>query len=85
MIRFQQSDWYWVDRFDKFFFVNDWQINEEGTGVYLFNLESKGVVDCLIDKCLLITSPGNVPDEWGKIETTNFLSGDPAFEIYENN
>jgi len=68
-----------------FVFVNDWQINEEGTGVSLFNLESRGVVDCLIDKCLLITSPGNVPDEWGKIETINFLSGDPAFEIYENN
>ena len=28
LIRFFQSDWYWVDRFDKFYFVNDWQVKE---------------------------------------------------------
>lgn len=26
IIRFYQSNWYWVDRFDKFYFVNDWEI-----------------------------------------------------------
>lgn len=82
--RFFQSNWYWVDGFDKFYFVNDWQINEEGTGVYMFNLESGGVVDCLIDNCLLITSPDNVPKEWDKLETIYFLNGKPAFEIYDN-
>lgn len=85
LVRFHQSDWYWVDRFDKFYFVNDWQINEEGTGNYLFNLESKGVVDCLIDSCLLITSPGNYPDDWNKLKMINFLDDKPAFEIYDNN
>ena len=38
LIRFYQSDWYWVDRFDKFFFVNDWQIPKMGER---FVLESK--------------------------------------------
>jgi len=84
LTRFYQSDWYWVDGFDKFYFVNDWQVDEPGTGVYLFNLESGGVVDCLIDKCLLITSPGNVPDDWEKLETINYLNGEAVFEIYDN-
>jgi hypothetical protein len=79
LIRFFQSDWYWVDRFDKFYFVNDWQAKE-------MKLESGGSIDCLVPsaKSLLITSPGNSPNGWLNIYTINFLSGEPAFEIYEN-
>lgn len=84
LVRFKQSDWYWVDRFDKFYFVNDWQIVEQDTGNYQFYLESGGEIDCSDSKCLLITSPGNVPAGWSKLETINFLDTDPAFEIYEN-
>ena len=84
LLRFYQSDWYWVDRFDKFYFVNDWQIprtqNED------FVLESGGTVPCspTTEHCLLITSPGNFPDGWNKIKTINFLDNKPAFEIYAN-
>ena len=78
LIRFNQSGWYWVDRFDKFYFVNDWQMGQ-------LKLESGGEIDCLDSKCLLITSPGNIPPgKWSKIETINFLDGKSAFEIYEN-
>lgn len=77
-IAFFQSNWYWVDRFDKFYFVNDWQVWE-------MRLESGGGVDCNRTKCLLITSPGNYPGGWNKLETVNFLDGSPAFEIYDNN
>ena len=83
--RFYQSNWYWVDGFDKFYFVNDWEIpaafDED------FVLESGGNVKCQMSnvKCLLITSPGNVPEGWEKMETINFLDGQPAFEIYDNN
>ena len=86
LIRFGQSDWYWVDRFDKFYFVNDWEVDEEGTGDYEFNLESGKSVQCPVDsvQCLLITSPGTVPEGWGKLETINFLDGQPAFEFYAN-
>lgn len=86
LVRFYQSNWYWVDSFDKFFFVNDWQINETDSGNYTFNLESKMKVQCTprVYNCLLITSPGNVPDGWNILETINFLDGSPAFEIYEN-
>ena len=82
--RFYQSGWYWVDSFDKFFFVNDWQIVEEGVDPMEFNLESGGLVDCSQDSCLLITSPGNVSEGWELVETINFLDNKPAFEIYNN-
>ena len=78
-----QSGWYWVDGFDKFYFVNDWQVSG-AEGSNQFTLESKGKVDCKNPKCLLVTSPGNVPSGWKKVETINFLDGSPAFELYEN-
>ncbi|MEK7113000.1 MAG: hypothetical protein AAB875_06840, partial [Patescibacteria group bacterium] len=83
LIRFSQSDWFWVDRFDKFYFVNDWEV-PKGKGIFV--LESKKeVVDCTGKiKCLLITSPGNFPEGWENLETINFLDGAPAFEIHEN-
>lgn len=87
LIRFYQSNWYWVDRFDKFYFVNDWQIPQNGSD---FVLESGATVDCTDplptgrQDCLLITGPGNAPEKWKLIDTINFLDGKPAFEIYEN-
>ena len=76
-IKFFQSNWYWVDRFDKFYFANDWQVKE-------LKLESGGKIDCFRVRCLLITSPGNYPGGWKKLKTVDFLDGKPAFEIYEN-
>lgn len=80
--RFYQSGWYWVDGFDKYYFVNDWEIPKDG---YKFIQESKKIVDCRQAKCLLVTSPDNAPFGWSKIKTINFLDGKPAFELYENN
>ena len=84
LIRFHQSNWYWVDRFDKFYFVNDWEVVRPQN--YEFILESGSVVDCRPEDvdCLLVTSPGNVPDGWTKLETIYFLDGKSAFEIYDN-
>ena len=82
LIRFNQSSWYWVDGFDKFYFVNDWDIPTEEWQPFV--LESGNIVSCEDLKCLLITSPGNVPKKWKKLETVNFFDGKPAFEIYEN-
>jgi len=80
LIRFYQSNWYWVDAFDKFYFVNDWEIPSEGT---TFVLESEKEVDCSDTNCLLITSPGNYPYGWDKLDTIKFLDDKPAYEIYE--
>lgn len=83
LIRFKQSDWFWVDRFDRYVFVNDWDIPKEEWQPFV--LESKKEeIDCRNIKCLLITSPGNVPKTWDKVDTVNFFDGKPAFEIYEN-
>lgn len=81
LVRFYQSNWHWVDSFDKFFFINDWQIPKTGQ---MFIAESKNELDCSELKCLFVTSPGNVPLGWNKLETVNFLDGKPAFEILEN-
>lgn len=81
-IRFYQSGWYWVDHFDKFWFVNDWQV-PHSIGQDLIT-ESKVKIDCKNIKCLLITSPGNSPAGWNKIKKVDFLDGKPDFEIYEN-
>lgn len=69
LVRYFKTDWYWVDAFDKFVFVNDWEIKEK--------------ITCEEKACLLITSPGNYPEGWHIIETINFLNGQPAFEILE--
>lgn len=84
LIRFYQSNWYWVDRFDKFYFVNDWEITRAGDRDKEFILESGGRVDCASDSCLLVASPGDVSSGWKHLRTINFLDNKPAFEIYEN-
>lgn len=80
--RFNQSNWWWVDGFSKYYFVNDWEVPKEG---FKFVQESKKIVDCRQAKCLFVASPNNAPKEWAKVKTINFLDGSPAFELYENN
>jgi len=65
------ANWYWTNGLERFVFVNDWEIKE---GVSCDNR---------IGHCLLVTSPGNYPAGWSKIETIDFLDGRPAFEILE--
>ena len=83
LVRFNQSNWWWVDRFDKFYFVNDWEVPHEFGKQFV--LESKSSFTCnnSDSKCLLVTSPGNVPEKWTKIESVDFLDGQTAFEFYE--
>ena len=60
------ADWFWVDAFDKFQFINDWEIR---------NLQPSA-------STLLVTSPDNYPPKNAKIiNTVNFLNGQPAFQI----
>lgn len=81
LVRYTQSNWWWVDSFDKYVFVNDWQIPKKG---YLFITERKALTDCSTIRCLLVSSEGNAPDNWRKIKTVTFLDGKNAFELYEN-
>lgn len=82
LLRYEKSDWYWVDRFGKFYFVNDWDIPTRSD--LDFKLESGEVFDCDSSSCILITSPGNYHKDWKLLETVYFLDGQPAFEILEN-
>lgn len=70
LIRYKRSDWFWVDRFDKFKFVNDWEIKDKVLSA---------------SNTLLITSPGNYPANSQVLETINFLDGKGAFDIVAAN
>ena len=83
LIRFYQSNWYWVDKFDRFYFVNDWLV-QDGMMKKIFRLESGDSVDCINKKCLLVTGGGVLPGSWRKFETIKSLDGMVMFEIYEN-
>ncbi|QQG47048.1 MAG: phospholipid carrier-dependent glycosyltransferase [Candidatus Woesebacteria bacterium] len=83
LIRYGKSNWFWVDRFDKFYFVNDWQIPHNNSN---FILESKKEeINCDKNiKCLLISSPENHPVGWKLLKIINFLDNSKAFEIWKN-
>lgn len=87
-ISYYQDKWWWVDRFDKFWFVNDWEVKLNPPELSVIQLhfitESGENIDCRIKKCALITSPGNFPPGWRSVSQIKYLNGDIAFEIYDN-
>lgn len=66
LVRYEKSQWFWVDAFNKFKFVNDWEIKDKLNGQH---------------NVLLITGPGNYPTDAKLLKTINFLNGDKAFDI----
>lgn len=69
LVRYERSNWFWIDSFDKYKFVNDWEVKEK--------------VNCGERKCLLITSPENYPEKSKIIKRIYFLDGKAAFDIVE--
>lgn len=66
------ATWYWVNAFDKFIFVNDWEIKD-----FTKKIDPA-------KKTLLITSPNNYNQGSSKLlKTINFLDNSSAFEILE--
>ena len=62
------ADWYWVNAFDKFKFINDWEIKDQTKNIN--------------QKTLLITSPDNYNKESSHLlKTIYFLDNQPAFDI----
>lgn len=68
LLRDSHTNWRWVDRLDKIYFLNDWELVDK----------LKDESDALV-----ITSPGSVPENSRHIETIYFLDGSKAFEIVE--
>jgi len=64
------SDWYWVDGFDKFKFVNDWEI------INFVNSPHP------TEKYLIFSGPENIVPGT-ELTRINFLDGNPAFIIKE--
>lgn len=68
LVRDSHTNWRWVDRLDKIYFINDWEMVEK----------MKDETNALV-----IASPENVPENSRKIKTIHFLDGSIAFEIVE--
>lgn len=82
LIRYGQSDWFWVDRFDKFYFVNDWEIPRDN-----INWKTEKDVEISLEgkKTLLITTPNNFPEiGWERQGRIYFKDGSPAFDILKS-
>ena len=67
--RYFRSNWYWVDSFAKFRFVNDWEMPN-----YVAGLPS--------GRYLVVSSPDNQPSG-REVNRVNFLDGRPAFIMQE--
>ncbi len=68
LTRDSHTNWRWVDRLDKIYFINDWEM------VQKMKSESNALV---------IASPENMPENSRKLKTIYFLDGSVAFEIVE--
>lgn len=65
LVRYEKSDWFWVDRFGKFEFVDDRKIEERIWG----------------GKVLLVTSPDNYPKPARLLKSIDFINGERALDI----
>jgi hypothetical protein len=78
-IRFGKSDWFWTDKIDNFYFINDWQIPP--MPITTFPLESGASISA--QRSLFVASPDHTPVGANVLKTINFLDGSVAFKIIE--
>ncbi len=71
LARYMQSNHAWVDRFNKYEFVNDWELQAH----------VKQLVDQNVGKILIVTSGKNYPRILQPLTTINFLNNDLAFSL----
>ncbi len=76
-IRFNKSDWFWTDKIDNVYFVNDWQIPT----VTVSSLKLESGEEISTQRSLLITLPEHIPVNAHVIDTIQFPDGSPAFII----
>lgn len=81
-IRYPKSDWFWTDRINQTYFINDWQIPNKQV-ISSLPLESGANIE--VKDALLVTSPDHLPSNTNIIKTINFLNGNPAFIIAKFN
>ncbi len=76
-IRFKKSDWFWTDKIDNVYFINDWNISRDLVGS--FKLESGTIIPSA--NSLLITSPDHIPTNAKVEKIISNLDGSPALII----
>ena len=77
-IRFIQTNWYWTDKINNFYFVNDWKIPNQAPANTL-DLESGGSIDT--KDSILVTSPDHMPSNLEVLNIINYPDGKPIFVI----
>jgi 4-amino-4-deoxy-L-arabinose transferase-like glycosyltransferase len=76
-IRFKKSEWFWTDKVDNVYFINDWIIPTGLSGN--FRLESGEIIPSV--NSILVTSPDHIPSNAKIVKIINNLDGSPAFII----
>jgi hypothetical protein len=77
-IRFMQTNWYWTDKINNFYFINDWKIPNLTTASSL-SLESGGLIDT--NDSILVTSPDHIPSNLEVLNIINYPDGKPVIVI----
>lgn len=77
-IRFAQSDWFWTDKIDNIFFVNDWQIPAWQKADTL-TLESGGILST--KNSLIIASIEHLPSNTEILQLIEDLDGNTTFIV----
>lgn len=79
-VRYPQSDWFWIDKVNGFYFVNDYDTPTD-KAIESLSLERGEIVST--HHSLFVTSPERVPANANILKTINFLDGYKAFVIAE--
>lgn len=77
-IRFFQSDWYWTDKINSIYFVNDWEI-PDSQEVHTLKLESGSEISTT--DSLLVTTPDSLPSNTNILSTILDLQNNPVIVI----
>lgn len=77
-IRFMQTNWYWTDRINNYYFINDWKIPNQIPANTL-ELESGGSIDT--KDSILVTSPDHLPSNLEVLNIINDPDDKPVFVI----
>ncbi len=75
--RFFQTGWYWTDKIDNYYFVNEF--DTPNTEIKTLTLEHGEIIDT--KNSLLVTTVNHIPKNSEVIKVINFLDGYPAFTI----
>jgi 4-amino-4-deoxy-L-arabinose transferase-like glycosyltransferase len=75
-VRFKQSEWFWTDKVNKYYFVNDWDINKQNEVV-----KTESGLELPLSKSLLVTREENMFAGSKVVDRVYDLNGKTIFVI----